>query len=160
MLIHNTHAYIITIREPSSTIKQKIPNYITSPPCASICTQFTNDTVSDSSINTHNIVLQMVMVHINNTKHITIANIYMPHRDRLSHKHTPLSPHRRCEITFQGVGSKRHSLQAVELLQRTQAAVQIVSNLPDSSNGGLDLPFFGMRPAVWLALLLTKAGDV
>ena len=32
--------------------------------------------------------------------------------------------------------SKRHSLQAMELSQRTQAAVQIVSNLPD-------LPFFG-----------------
>ena len=33
-------------------------------------------------------------------------------------------------------GSKRHSLQAVELSQWTQAAVQIVSNLPD-------LSFFG-----------------
>ena len=33
-------------------------------------------------------------------------------------------------------GSKRHSLQAVELSQWSQAAVQIVSNLPD-------LPFFG-----------------
>ena len=29
----------------------------------------------------------------------------------------------------------RHSLQAVELSQRTQAAVQIVSNLPVPSNG-------------------------
>ena len=44
----------------------------------------------------------------------------------------------------------RHSLQAVELSQRTQAAVQIVSNLPGPSNG----------PAGWLALLLTKAGEV
>ena len=32
-------------------------------------------------------------------------------------------------------GSKRHSLQAVELSRRTQAAVQIVSNLPAPSNG-------------------------
>ena len=28
--------------------------------------------------------LQMVMVHINNTKHITIANIYTPPRDSIS----------------------------------------------------------------------------
>ena len=33
-------------------------------------------------------------------------------------------------------GSKRHSLQAVELSQRTQAAVQIVSNLLAPGNGG------------------------
>ena len=38
---------------------------------------------------------------------------------------------------LEAVGPKRHSLQAVELSQRTQAAVQIVSNLPD-------LPFLGM----------------
>ena len=37
-----------------------------------------------STINTHNIELQMVMVHINNTKHITIANIYIPPRDTTS----------------------------------------------------------------------------
>ena len=51
-------------------------------------------------------------------------------------------------------GSKRHSIQAVDLSQRTQAAVQIV----------LNLPVFGAYrpcgPAGWLALLLTKAGDV
>ena len=58
-------------------------------------------------------------------------------------------------------GSKRHSLQAVELSQRTQAAVQIVSNLPAPSNGGPNLPFFGHAGnADPLALLLTKAGDV
>ena len=39
-------------------------------------------------------------------------------------------------------GSKRHSLQAVELSQRTQAAVQIVSNLPVPSNGGPIYCFF------------------
>ena len=32
-------------------------------------------------------------------------------------------------------GSKRHSLQAVYLSQRTQAAVQIVSNLPPPAMG-------------------------
>ena len=37
-----------------------------------------------STINTHNIKLQMVKVHINNTKHITIANIYIPPRDTTS----------------------------------------------------------------------------
>ena len=34
-----------------------------------------------STLNTHNTELQMVKVHINNTKHITIANIYIPPRD-------------------------------------------------------------------------------
>ena len=51
------------------------------------------------------------------------------------------------------VGSKRHSLQAVELSQRTQAAVQIVSNLPAPSNGGPIYRFLGM-PAMrtrWMA---------
>ena len=50
-------------------------------------------------------------------------------------------------------GSKRHSLQAVELSQRTQPAVQIVSNLPGPSNGGPIYRFFGM-PAMrthWMA---------
>ena len=34
--------------------------------------------------NTHNTELQMVKVHINNTKHITIANIYIPPRNSSS----------------------------------------------------------------------------
>ena len=59
----------------------------------------------------------MVKVHINNTKHITIANIYIPppdssstHQKNSSHVHTiqhivhnklsTLSPHRRCERTL------------------------------------------------------------
>ena len=37
-----------------------------------------------STINTHNTELQMVKVHINNTKHITITNIYTPPRDSTS----------------------------------------------------------------------------
>ena len=60
-------------------------------------------------------------------------------------------------------GSKRHSLQAVELSQRTQAAVQIVSNLPAPSNRDTIYRFWACRPcgpAGRLALLLTKAGDV
>ena len=47
-------------------------------------------------------------------------------------------------------GSKRHSLQAGELSQRTQAAVQIVSNLPAPSNGGPIYRFFGMLTR-WMA---------
>ena len=53
------------------------------------------------------------------------------------------------------------SLQAVELSQRNQAAVQIVSNLP--AMGARFTGFWACRscgPAGWLALLLTKAGDV
>ena len=48
------------------------------------------------------------------------------------------------------LGSKRHSLQAVELSQWTQAAVQIVSNLPAPSNGGPIYRFLGMRTR-WMA---------
>ena len=56
-----------------------------------------------STINTHNTELQMVKVHINNTKHITIANIYIDIYPRTTkqltlhtvhHKHTTLSSHR------------------------------------------------------------------
>ena len=60
-------------------------------------------------------------------------------------------------------GSKRHSLQAVELSQRTLAAVQIVSNLPAPAMGARFTAFWACRPcgpAGCLALLLTKAGDV
>ena len=44
------------------------------------------------------------------------------------------------------IWSKRHSLQAVELSQRTQAAVQIVSNSPAPSNGGPIYRFWACRP--------------
>ena len=50
-------------------------------------------------------------------------------------------------------GSKRHSLRAVELSQWTQAAVQIVSNLPAPSNRGPIDRVLGM-PAMrtrWMA---------
>ena len=69
-----------------------------------------------STIKAHNTELQMVKVHINNTKHITIANIYIPSRDTTStHYKTAdtdiqhciqyltnilLSPHRRCGRTL------------------------------------------------------------
>ena len=37
-----------------------------------------------STINTHNTKCQMITVHINNTKHITIANISIPPQDTTS----------------------------------------------------------------------------
>ena len=50
-------------------------------------------------------------------------------------------------------GSKRHSLQVVELSQQTRTAEQIVSNPPAPSNGGPIYRFLGM-PAMrtrWMA---------
>ena len=41
-------------------------------------------------------------------------------------------------------GSKRHSLQVVELSQQTRTAVQIVSNPPAPSNGGPIYRVLGM----------------
>ena len=72
-------------RKPSSPLKQTHPKNITSPRCVPIgCTgqeemgslhSLDNITCTTtyihSTINTHNTVLQMVKVHINNTKHIT-----------------------------------------------------------------------------------------
>ena len=59
-----------------------------------------------------------------------------------------------CAVCGKGVqtnsGSKQHSLQAVELSQQTQAAVQIVSNLPAPINGGPIYRFLGMRTC-WMA---------
>ena len=65
-----------------------------------------------STTNTHTTELQMVMVHINNTKHITIANIYIAPRDTTSThykttdtdilhciQHITNIPHRRCKRT-------------------------------------------------------------
>ena len=54
-----------------------------------------------------------------------------------------------------------HSIQELELSQRTPAAVQIMSNLPTPNNGGPIYHFFWHAAhADLLALLLTKAGDV
>ena len=68
----------------------------------------------------------------NNCLIITIKQIYV--------KLTLIST---TEMRKRHEGSKRHSLQAVELSQRTQAAVQIVSNLPTPSNVGPIYRFFG-----------------
>ena len=64
--------------------------------------------------------------------------------DHYQHIHTPSKLlHSGSSDDDDGHSSKRHSLQAVELSQRTQAAVQIVSNLPGPSNGGPIYRFWG-----------------
>ena len=98
LLIHDTHADIIIIQETKLTNKAKTPKihnftavrtdrlhkvgggFIT------LVRDNITFTTTDipSTINTHNTELQMVKVHINNTKHITIANIYIPPRDTTS----------------------------------------------------------------------------
>ena len=90
LLIHTTHAYIITIHETKLTPKAKLPKYITSPLCAPkvsggglITLIRDNITFTTTYINTHNTELQMVNLHINNTKHTTIANMYTSSRQHI-----------------------------------------------------------------------------
>ena len=79
-------------RKPSSPLKSNHLKYITSQQCPTIgCTrQDIRDNITftatdiPSTINAHNTEPQMVKVHINNTKHITIANIYIHPRDSTS----------------------------------------------------------------------------
>ena len=98
LLIHDTHADIITIQETKLTPKANTPkvhNFTT------VCTDRLHKaggglithirdnitfTIIDihSTMNTHNTELQMAKEHINNTKHITIANICIPLRDSTS----------------------------------------------------------------------------
>ena len=92
-LIKNTHADIITIQETKLTSKSNTPKvpttvWATSPHKSGggLITFIKHNityTPTDipSTINTHNIELQMVKVQLNNTKHITIANVYIPPRD-------------------------------------------------------------------------------
>ena len=98
LLIHDTHADIITIQETKLTPKANTPkvhDFTTVHadrfhkaggeiiPLIRDNTTFTTTDIP-STINTHNTELQMVKVHINNTKHITIANIFIPPRDSTS----------------------------------------------------------------------------
>ena len=94
LLIHDTHADI-TIQETKLTPKvktSKVHNFTTVRTArlhkagggliTLIRENITFSTTDiPSTINTHNTELQMVKVHTNNTKHITIANIYIPPRD-------------------------------------------------------------------------------
>ena len=98
LLIHDTHADIITIQETKLTPKAKTPKIHNFTAVRTdrlhkaggglitlIRDNITFTTTNiPSTINTHNTELQMVKVHINNTKHITIANIYIPPRDTTS----------------------------------------------------------------------------
>ena len=98
LLIHDTHADIITIQETKLTPKAKTPKihnftavrtdrlHKAGGGLITLIRDNITFTTTDipSTINTHNTELQMVKVHINNTKHITIANIYIPPRDTTS----------------------------------------------------------------------------
>ena len=98
LLIHDTHADIITIQETKLTPKAQTPKihnftsvrtdrlHKAGGGLITLIRDNITFTTTDipSTINTHNIELQMVKVHINNTKHITIANIYIPPRDTTS----------------------------------------------------------------------------
>ena len=98
LLIHETHANIITIQETKLTPKAKTPkvhNFTTvrtnrlHKAGGGLIILIRNNitfTTTDipSTINTHNTELQMFRIHINHTKHITIANIYIPPRDSKS----------------------------------------------------------------------------
>ena len=98
LLIHDTHADIITIQETKLTPKAKTPKihnftsvrtdrlHKAGGGLITLIRDNITFTTTDipSTINTRNIELQMVKVHINNTKHITIANIYIPPRDTTS----------------------------------------------------------------------------
>ena len=98
LLIHDTHADIITIQETKLIPKVKTPkvhnfttvrNDMLLKAGGELITLIGDNIIfpttdTPSTINTHNTELQMVKVHINNTKHITIANIYIPPRDSTS----------------------------------------------------------------------------
>ena len=98
LLICDTDADIITIQETKLTPTAKTPkihNFTTvrtdrlhkaGGELITLIRDNITFTTTDipSTINTHNTKLQMVKVHINNTKHITIANIYIPPGDTTS----------------------------------------------------------------------------
>ena len=92
LLIHDTHADIITIQETKHAPKANTPkvHHFTTVRAdmlhktgGGLITLIRDNITTDipSTINTHNTELQMVKVHINNTKNITIKNIYIPPRD-------------------------------------------------------------------------------
>ena len=95
---HRYHTDIITIQETKLTPKVKTPkvhNFTTvcndrlHKACGGLITLIRHNitvTTTDTSltIHTHTTELQMIKVHINNSKHITIANIYIPPQDSTS----------------------------------------------------------------------------
>ena len=77
--LFTTHMQISSqSRKPSSPIKQNLPKYITSPLCA--LKGCTRQRVGWS----HSLASNSLGMHINSTKHITIANVYIHPRDSTS----------------------------------------------------------------------------
>ena len=63
-----------------------------------------------STINTHNTELQLANVHINSTKHITIANIYIPPQDSTStHYKTADTDIQQCIQTITNIPHSVHT---------------------------------------------------
>ena len=127
LLIHDTHAYIITIQETKLTFKTNTPKVHNFTTVHDNRLHKTRDglitlirdnitftkTYMPSTINTHNTELQMVKEHINNTKHITIANMYIPPRDSTStHYKTDVTDIQHC---IQYITNIPHSVLTGEL---------------------------------------------
>ena len=101
LLIHDTHADIIKIQETKLTPKANTPKVLNFTTVRADMLHkaggglitLIRDTITftttyiPSTINTYDTELQMVKVHIRNTKHITIANIYI-YLIETAHPHT------------------------------------------------------------------------
>ena len=93
-----------------------------------------------------------IKAELGNTK-LIISNVYIPPARSCSNGYHSSIEHLLTTLDTLIQGSKRHSLQVVELSQQTRTAVQIVSNPPAPSNGGPIYRFLGM-PAMrtrWMA---------
>ena len=98
LLIHDTHADIITIQETKLSLKQKLPMYITSLPCALIGFKMQGvDLLHSLETTLHSLQQTYLRPLIHTTqvfrwsryrlailKIMTIANIYIPPRDSIS----------------------------------------------------------------------------
>ena len=124
-LIDNTHADIITIQEIKLTLKAK--------PSKDNITLTT--TYIPSTINTYNTELQMLNVHINYTKHITIANLYIPPRDNTFTQYKTFHTDIQCCIQY--ITNTPHSVLTVDLnvhytlwhlYHREQLIADVISN--------------------------------
>ena len=111
LLLHDTHADIIAIQETKLTPKTKTPKIhnftavrtdMLHKAVGGLITLIRDNitfTATDMpwTIDTHSAELQRVKIHIGNTKHITIADIYIPPRDTTStHYKTACSTSRTC----------------------------------------------------------------
>ena len=97
-LLHSTQPDIITIQETKLTQKAKtsqIPHYTTirtensNKECAHHTGQGRNNFHKQKHTQGHqHTELQLIKIHIGNTKHITVANTYLPPRDTTSPHYT------------------------------------------------------------------------